>query len=259
MPQPKKPTATSRRSTSPATGTGAAAKKAPARKPAAAKKAPAAKAAAPAAKAAPAKTPTPSGTPVRRGSATPTRKAVGTPVRRPVAQAAPGDDAAAVLRDEALRSNIAQLRDLLAGGVVLSAQRVQEAMDDAVSRGRLTKDDAEQLAQGLVSAGRQQAFDVLAQVDRMLDRGRNDLDEAARKVRDTAARSSDKAIRSADKVRRAAKIGAFPILRYDDLTAAAISERLADLAPADLRKVRDYEARNANRKSVLAAVDKALG
>lgn len=192
----------------------------------------------------------------------PAAKAPAPVAKRPVAQAAPGDAEAAALRDEALRTNISQLRDLLAGGVVLTAQRVQEAMDDAVARGRLTRDDAEQLVQGLVTTGRQQAFDLMAEVENLFDRGRTDLDDAARKVRDTAVKSGDKALRGADKVRRVAKIpspSGFPIAGYDDLTAAAIAERLEDLGPAELRKVRDYEARNANRKSVLAKLDKALG
>ena len=50
----------------------------------------------------------------------------------------------------------------------------------------------------------------------------------------------------------------FPILGYDDLTAAQVTGRLGDLAPAELRKVRDYERRNANRKSVLAAIEQKL-
>jgi hypothetical protein len=50
----------------------------------------------------------------------------------------------------------------------------------------------------------------------------------------------------------------FPILGYDDLTAAQVNERLGDLDSAQLRKVRDYEKRNANRKSVLAAVEQKL-
>ena len=46
----------------------------------------------------------------------------------------------------------------------------------------------------------------------------------------------------ADKARRAAGIGpSFPITGYDDLTVAQVKARLADLAPAELRKVRDYE------------------
>jgi len=48
------------------------------------------------------------------------------------------------------------------------------------------------------------------------------------------------------------------VLGYDELNAAQISDRLGDLTPAQLRKVRDYERRNANRKSVLTAIEKAL-
>ncbi len=47
-------------------------------------------------------------------------------------------------------------------------------------------------------------------------------------------------------------------LDYDELTAAQITSRLSGLSPAQLRKVRDYEKRNANRKSVLAAVETKL-
>ena len=60
-------------------------------------------------------------------------------------------------------------------------------------------------------------------------------------------------------MRRATGTGSFPISNYDDLTAAQVTERLSDLTPAQLRKVRDYERRNANRKSVLGAIEKALG
>ena len=64
----------------------------------------------------------------------------------------------------------------------------------------------------------------------------------------------------ADRARRAAGIGpSFPITGYDDLTAAQVQGRLDDLSPAELRKVRDYERRHANRKSVLSTVGKKLG
>ena len=50
----------------------------------------------------------------------------------------------------------------------------------------------------------------------------------------------------------------FPIDDYDELTAAQIVSQLGGLEAADLRRVRDYERRNANRKTVLAAVDAKL-
>ena len=66
-------------------------------------------------------------------------------------------------------------------------------------------------------------------------------------------------LREVDRARRAAGVGpSFPILGYDDLTAAQVTERLGELDAAELRKVRDYEQRNANRKSVLAAIEQKL-
>jgi hypothetical protein len=40
--------------------------------------------------------------------------------------------------------------------------------------------------------------------------------------------------------------------------SCAAKERLAELSPAELRKVRDHERRNAHRKSILAAIEKGL-
>jgi hypothetical protein len=50
----------------------------------------------------------------------------------------------------------------------------------------------------------------------------------------------------------------FPILRYDDLTADQVVIRLSGLTPAELRKVRDHERRNANRKTVLNSIESKL-
>jgi hypothetical protein len=61
-------------------------------------------------------------------------------------------------------------------------------------------------------------------------------------------------------VRRTAGVGPnFPITGYDDLTADQVVKRLGTLTPAELRKVRDNERRNANRKTVLAAIESKLG
>ncbi len=63
----------------------------------------------------------------------------------------------------------------------------------------------------------------------------------------------------ADRARRAAGVGSsFPISGYDELTVAEIKVRLDSLKPAELRKVRDYERRHANRKGVLNAIESKL-
>ena len=63
-----------------------------------------------------------------------------------------------------------------------------------------------------------------------------------------------------DRARRTAGVGPnFPITAYDDLTADQVTSRLGTLTPAELRKVRDHERRNANRKTVLNAIESKLG
>jgi polyhydroxyalkanoate synthesis regulator phasin len=176
--------------------------------------------------------------------------------RASAAAADPGSPEAQAARDEAMRASLSQLRELLAGGVMLTAQRVQEAMDDAVRRGKMTRRDAEEIARSLVDTGRKQSLDMIAEIEQLFGRGRNDLELASTLVRE----KTERVLREVERVRRSAGAGpSFPIAGYDDLTAAQIAERLDGLTPSDLRQVRDHERRTANRKSVLAAVDKALG
>ena len=67
------------------------------------------------------------------------------------------------------------------------------------------------------------------------------------------------ATRRGPTARSAAGLGSpFPISGYDDLTATQVKSRLVELTAAELRKVRDHERRDANRKSVLAAIEKRL-
>ena len=107
--------------------------------------------------------------------------------------------------------------------VVVTRHALQAVLDDAVERGRMTRDDATSLLTELLSD------------------------------------SADRVKREVDRARRVAGVGgSFPISGYDDLTAAQVVERLGDLDAPEARKVRDYEKRNANRKSVLAAVEKKL-
>lgn len=178
-----------------------------------------------------------SGTSSKRSA--PAKKA---PVRKSSKPPAASPAAASV------RESSTGLRDTLGRGIILTRERINETLDDAVRRGRMTREDAEELAASLVGIGRRQAQDLLADVEALLGLGRR------RTV------GTDVLVRQVDKARRAAGLGAsFPILGYEELTAAQVTERLSALSGAELRKVRAHERRNANRKSVLAAVDRALG
>jgi polyhydroxyalkanoate synthesis regulator phasin len=143
------------------------------------------------------------------------------------------------------------------GLVVLTRDRIQEVLDDAAERGRVTRSDANDLATELVNRGRQQTDQLLSDVERLAGRGRQQIGSAT--IRARRSESLDLLLRSADRARRTVGAGqSFPVLGYDELTAAQVQARLDGLSPAELRRVRDYERRHANRKSVLAAIDKQL-
>jgi polyhydroxyalkanoate synthesis regulator phasin len=120
-------------------------------------------------------------------------------------------------RRKGSRGQAARRRSRVTAGpeaVVLSRERLQAVLDDAVDRGRLTREDAARLLSELVSHDRR-------------------TDE-----------------------RRDGSVGG--IAGYDDMTAAQVTECLEDRSVAQLREVREHERRNANRKSVLAAVERKL-
>jgi polyhydroxyalkanoate synthesis regulator phasin len=169
---------------------------------------------------------------------------------------------AAAARGDAARP-VQQVVDVLNRGVVVTRDRLQDTLDDAVKRGRLTRSDANDLLLEILRRGRKQTEDVLSDIEQLLGRSRGQLDTARRRAgnagRAVGGRAADRALREVDRMRRATGMANFPILNYDDLTAGQVAERLHDLTPAQLRKVRDYERRNANRKSVLDAIEKALG
>jgi polyhydroxyalkanoate synthesis regulator phasin len=141
--------------------------------------------------------------------------------------------------------------------VLLTRERIQETLEEAAKRGRLTRSDANELVTELLNRGRQQTEDLLGEVERLLERGRGGLESATKRAR--RSESVDRLMRGADRARRTVGTGtAFPIIGYDDLTAGQVKERLEGLRPADLRRIRVFEQRHANRKSVLDAVDNAL-
>ncbi len=168
-------------------------------------------------------------------------------------------------REEQLHAAAASLRDLLSRGVVITADRLQETVDETVRLGRMTREDAEELVRNLVEIGRRQTQDTLAEVESILGHSAMQTRRQMRarlKSVGAAARNApggDRALRTVDRVRRAAGLGsALPIAGYEDLTTAQVKERLMGLEEAELRKVRDHERRNANRKSVLTAIEKRL-
>jgi polyhydroxyalkanoate synthesis regulator phasin len=172
--------------------------------------------------------------------------------------------------------SVQAFRDALEKSITISLDRLQEVLDDAVRRGRMTRGDAEEMVGRLATRGRQQAEDLLSQLDRLLSQARETPDRArqevtsraqrarqeagsrAEKARKRAVKAADRPLAGADRVRRAARVPGFPITAYDDLSVRQIDRRLQELSRAELRRVRDYERRNKSRKGVLRAVERKL-
>jgi polyhydroxyalkanoate synthesis regulator phasin len=166
--------------------------------------------------------------------------------------------------------SVEAFRDALERSVTLSRDRLQEVVDDAVKRGRMTRDDANELVSNLITRGRQYSDDLVRELERLLEQARREFDtrtgparrratvaagKAARAARDAA----DAPLARADQLRRRAGVSTGgPITAYDQLTANQVKARLADLSPAELRRVRTREQRGKARKGVLAEIDRRL-
>src|SRR4051812_37750846 len=110
-------------------------------------------------------------------------------------------------------------RELLVSSVTLTTERLQETMDDAVRRGRMTRRDAEELLGTLLSAGRSQTEALLTEMEGLMSRRE-------------------------------------PIAGYDELRAADVVKQLDGLSPAQLRRVRAHEEGPRGPRAGPTAVDR---
>lgn len=85
--------------------------------------------------------------------------------------------------DDTLGVAVGAIRSSLARGLVLTGERLQETIDDAAKRGRLTPRDGEDLAQRLISVGRKQADELLRDLEQIVERGGDELIRASRELR----------------------------------------------------------------------------
>jgi hypothetical protein len=122
--------------------------------------------------------------------------------------------------------------------VLVSRKMVDDLFDDAVRRGRMTRSDAQEMAQSLLSRGARATDDFLSDLERMLG-NRGDALEPAADADDGSGPN-------------------LPIANYDELSAPKVQDQLDGLTPAELRKLRDYEQRHANRKTVLDRIERRL-
>jgi hypothetical protein len=78
-------------------------------------------------------------------------------------------------RAPSLDIGIAQLRESLEHSVTLSRERIQEVVDDAVKRGRMTPGDAEKMIGELLKKGRKQTDAMLSELEKLVRQARRKL------------------------------------------------------------------------------------
>jgi hypothetical protein len=129
----------------------------------------------------------------------------------------------------------------------------------------MTRGDAEEMVGRLATRGREQAEDLMSQLERILsqarevpDRAKQEVGGRAEQARKRTVSAVDKPLASVDRVRRGARVPGFPITAYDQLSIRQIDRRLQELSRQELRKVRDYERKNKSRKGLLRALDRKL-
>jgi polyhydroxyalkanoate synthesis regulator phasin len=162
--------------------------------------------------------------------------------------------------DPPLRDALEALGQEITRSFTMTADRVQEIFDDSVRRGRITKGDAERLADSLMGIVREQRRELLEDVEVLLDAGVSGLNQLARDARRRAFEGVDAAERA---LREAGIVGGrgereMPIEGYDELTVKEVLARLDGLSAADLQAIREHERTHANRKSVLGPLDRRL-
>ncbi|CAN5252054.1 hypothetical protein BH24ACT23_BH24ACT23_05210 [soil metagenome] len=160
--------------------------------------------------------------------------------------------------------------------LTLSRDRIQEVVDDAVKRGRMTPKDGKEMVSRLVTRGRKQTDELIAELENLLDHARKQIEsgvsevesrvaparkrveKVAKRAEKRARSAADPALAEADKLRRRAGVGGGPITGYENLNASQVKARLKDMKKADLRKVRTQEKRGKARKGILDEIERRL-
>ena len=94
-----------------------------------------------------------------------------------------------------LDKSVEQFRESLEHSLTLSLDRLQEVVDEAVKRGRMTRSDAEKMLSDLVKKGRRQTDRLLKELERLVRQTRKEVTgrtEPGRKQATQAARRARK-------------------------------------------------------------------
>lgn len=183
--------------------------------------------------------------------------------------------------DVPVTKNLKALHGALEHSLTIQRVKVQEIVDELVTRGALSRAEADRLLTRLVTSSKDYSQALLTVLDTVTNETRKTLGAGlevglapvmatAGKLVETvkaaprlvgakapkARTSTPKASAAPASTPKAATTN--PITGYDDLTVAQVKPRLAGLSPADLRAVRAAETSGKGRKGVLDEIVRRL-
>ena len=79
--------------------------------------------------------------------------------------------------------------------------------------------------------------------------------DATEKKKREGSKQGQQYVSNTDEAQQARKDAKVPLKNYDDLTVDEIEKKIQSLSKEDVKKVRDYEKKNANRKTLLETLD----
>jgi predicted component of type VI protein secretion system len=192
--------------------------------------------------------------------------------------------------DVPVAKNLKALQGALEHSLTIQRVKVQEIVDELVTRGTLSRAEADRLLNRLVASSKDYSQALLTVLDTVSTETRKTLGagleaglapvmatagklvetvKAAPKLVAKAPKASKTAAPKAPAAKPVAakpaaarpapsKAATNPIADYDDLTVAQLKPKLAGLTPDDLRRVRTAETAGKRRKGVLDEIAKHL-
>jgi hypothetical protein len=172
--------------------------------------------------------------------------------------------------------NLRALQGALEHSLTIQRARVQEIVDDLVSRGTLSRTDADGLLGQLLASSKDYSQALLQVLESITSETRKTIGAGIAPVMATAGKIADTVMkkptkkpskkpskkpagRSAQAPTAAAAPPADPLPRLSDMTVAEIKPKLTSLNASALRRVRERELAGKARKTVIAQIDQLLG
>jgi len=167
--------------------------------------------------------------------------------------------------------NLRALHGALEHSLTIQRTRLQEIVDDLVSRGSLSRADADGLLNQLLTSSKDYSQALLKVLDSVAADTRKGIGAGIAPVMATAGKLADTVRKAPGMPRKSAPKAApkpaavadatpaEPIPGYAGMTVAQIKPKLSGLSAGALRRVRDRELAGKARKTVLEQIDRLLG